>query len=274
MLQLPKAPLLLLASSLISCSEDSKPETQSLFDGKSLTGWHLQKESTNESYATNTENFIAKDGALHCYQSKDRKGSLILTDETYDDFELTLDIKSTFGNDSGIFLRCTEAGQGIQIMNDYIKDGAIGFLFGQGTGAFISRPIILDETDGNVIAKDKYDGQEIDKLDYAIDAAGFNKIWKQDDWNTLKVRCVGEVPKITTWINGTKVMEMDGATYAARGLKHEKKLNWDSPTAWNAEEVHKITGGKGSIGLQVHPGKRWAEGTPASYRNITIKEIK
>lgn len=269
-----RLPLLLLSLALASCCDDKTPKAKSLFDGKSLDGWHLQKESSNDHYVTNTENFVVKDGALHCYQSKDRKGSLILTDQTYDDFELTLDIKSTFGNDSGIFLRCTESGQGIQIMNDYIEDGAVGFLFGQGTGGFISRPIILDQIDGKIIAKDKYNGEEIDKLVYAIDAGGFNKIWKQDDWNTLKVRCVGVAPKITTWINGTKIMEMDGATYAARGLKHEKKLNWNSPTAWNAESVHEITGGKGSIGLQVHPGKRWAEGTSASYRNITIQEIK
>ena len=47
------------------------------------------------------------------------------------------------------------------------------------------------------------------------------KVWKVDDWNTAKVRVEGKYPKITTWINGLKVCDFDGATLTTD--KYEKQ---------------------------------------------------
>ncbi|MFD2257834.1 DUF1080 domain-containing protein [Luteolibacter algae] len=257
------------AASLLSAEDAPRP----LFDGKSLTGWHIpERKETDKDYATK-ENFFVKDGAIHCYQLPNKKGGIILTDEEFSEFELEMDFKSDWGCDSGIFIHCNEQGQGIQILNDYLKDGCVGFGFGSGMGGFISRPILLNEVDGKIVARDSYDAVEKDGLLYAIDASGWNKMWKTDDWNRIRIRCVGDAPHITTWINGVKVMEMDGTTYKARSLKDETEKNWDAPSAWDSDKVRETTGGKGSIALQIHVGGRWKQGGSAAYRNITIKEL-
>jgi len=68
-------------------------------------------------------------------------------------------------------------------------------------------------------------------------------------------------------------MEMNGVSYQARALKDESKKNWKAKPAWSSERVQQITGGKGSIGLQIHPGGRWKQGGSVQYRNIRIKEL-
>ena len=264
----------MLAGALSCTSLQAEEDCRQIFDGATLKGWHIMEMPADSEYHATAENFFVKDGALHCYQLKNRKGGLLLTDAQYDDFELMLEIKSDWGCDSGIFLRCTENGRGIQVLNDYLKRGCVGFLFGQGTGGYISRPIALHMEGDNVVAQDVYDAVEKDKLVYAIDAAGWNKLWKHSEWNTIKIRCTGIEPEITTWINGVKVMEMDGTTYAARHLKEESKQNWNAPSTWNNSNVQKVTGGKGSIAVQIHPGGRWKPGGSAMYRNIRIRKLK
>ncbi|MEO0793851.1 MAG: DUF1080 domain-containing protein [Verrucomicrobiota bacterium] len=268
------------------CSVFAKPsccsstaEHQSLFNGDSLDGWKIMEVPADNKYYATEENFFVKGGALHCFQTgPERKGGLLLSEKKFRDFELLIDIKSDWGCDSGIFLRCTDDGRGIQVLNDYLEDGSIGFPFGQGTGAYISRPIRLygepNVSEANdVIARDIYDAVEVDGLLYAIDAEGWNQAWKHGEWNTLKVVCVGPEPFITTWINGVKVMEFDGSLYRGRQLRDEIQQDWDKPSAWDSEKVQKITGGSGSIALQVHPGGRWQPGGSAMYKNIFIKDL-
>lgn len=245
---------------------------ESLFDGKSLDGWHIMEVPQDHKYYSTSDCFFVKDGAVHCVQADSRRGGLLLSDKQFDDFELELDFKGAWGCDSGVFLRCTAQGQAIQIMNDYLKNGCVGFVHGQSTGSFISRPIMLNREGKSVKAVDVYDGKQIDKLLYSIDAAQWNQLWKPDQWNHLKVRCVGDAPHITTWINGVKIMEMDGRTYQGRSLKDEKKQRWDAPPAWDAANVRKITGGKGHIALQIHPGERWKKGAAVQYRNMRVRE--
>ncbi|WOO40601.1 DUF1080 domain-containing protein [Rubellicoccus peritrichatus] len=258
---------------------NSKKGFTPIFNGQSLEGWHIMEREADDTYYATEENFFVKDGVLHCFQTQpSRKGGLILSDDEYGDFELIIDVKSDWGCDSGIFLRCTEDGRGIQVLNDYLQNGCIGFLFGQGTGAYISRPIRLyghpDSQDAeNVFAKDIYDGVEIDNLTYSIGASEWNKVWRHGEWNTLKIRCTGSEPVVTTWVNGVKIMEMDGSDYQARHLNHENVQNWDQPSAWDSEKVQRITGNRGSIALQIHPGGRWKPGGSAMYRNIRIREL-
>ena len=244
-----------------------------LFNGTTLEGWHVMQKPEGDNYHAKDGNFFVKDGVLHCYQLPNCNGALLLSDGKYGDFELEMEIKSDWGCDSGIFLRCTEEGQGIQVLNDYLKEGNIGFLYGQGTGGYISRPIRFTEADANGTAYDVYDGKQIDGLVYSIDAAGWNAAWNPDDWNTIRIRCMGTEPQISTWINGTLVMEMDGTTYQARLLKDENERNWFAKPAWRGEQVQTITGGKGSIAVQIHPGSRWKQGGSAMYRNMRIKEL-
>lgn len=245
-----------------------------IFDGESLAGWHVMTKPAGDAYRAGSDSFVVEDGAIVCTQGEGQQGGMLLTDATYIDFDLELELKSDWGCDSGIFIRCTDGGEGIQILNDYLPGGNVGGIYGQGTGGYFSRPIQLEERAGKLAARDAYDGVELDGLLYSIDAATWNKIWKADDWNTLHVRCLGVEPRITTWINGVKVMEMDGRVYQARRLEDVERGNWSAPTAWDRETVQSITGNAGSIGLEVRPGNRWKPAGEVRYRNIRLTPIK
>ncbi|MDZ8118448.1 3-keto-disaccharide hydrolase [Pontiella agarivorans] len=263
--------IMMIMGGLMACTAFAGDGFKPIFDGKSLNGWHILQKPEGDKYYATEKNFYAKDGAIHCFQTPEKKGGLLLSDGKYGDFILEMEIKSDWGCDSGIFLRCTEDGRGIQVLNDYLKEGNVGFLFGQGTGGYISRPIRFTERPGEVY--DVYDGVEIDRLKYGIDAKGWNALWKPGEWNTIRIQCVGSEPMITTWVNGEKIMEMDGSVYAGRSLKEENKQNWAAKPAWDSKSVQHITGGKGSIAVQIHPGYRWKPGGAAMYRNIRIKEL-
>ncbi|MDQ8188363.1 DUF1080 domain-containing protein [Pelagicoccus sp. SDUM812002] len=247
-----------------------------IFNGRSLDGWHIMQMPSDDPYHATEDNFFVEDGAIVCAQTEQRKGGLLLTDATFIDFELKLEMKSDWGCDSGVFIRCTNKGQGIQIMNDYLPGGNVGGLYGQGTGGYLSRPIQLAEgtESGSVLARNSYDGVEIDGLVYFIDADGWNELWKASEWNTLRIRCVGAEPRITTWVNDVKVMEMDGRVCRARHLEDVNNANWDAKPAWDQELIQSITGNAGRIGLQIHPGNRWKAGGTVRYRSIVLTPIK
>jgi hypothetical protein len=246
-----------------------------LFDGQSLKGW---VQASGHFVARNYSGgeWRVEDGAITGHQKPPLIGTFLHTEKEYGDFELLIDLNPDWGCDSGIFLRTNARGQCIQVFVDYLQRGNIGFVFGQGTGVFCSMPWELeavheDDKLVGVVAVDKYDGVEVDGLIYSAPAANFNKVWKHGEFNTLKIRMIGPEPLITTWVNGVKMMEMDGSTFRARGLRDMRQGNFDAPPAWNQSRVLEQIGTRGTIGLQVHPGSRW-DGT-VHYKNIRIKEL-
>ena len=269
----------LLPDGLAAQVVSDKNITQVIFDSETLKGWHIMQKSADNSYYATEENSFVRDGAITCFQTPpEKKGGLLLSDGEYGDFELSLDFKNDWDCDSGVLFHCTESGKGIQVLNDYYQGGSMGFLLGQGTGSFFSAPYTMsaeDKDNGSIeiVAVDQYDAVDLDGLLFTISATEFNKIWKHGEFNNLKISCVGSEPKITSWINGSKIMEMDGRSYRARNLQATWYKKWDSPPAWDAERVREITGNKGHIALQLHPGKRWKHGGVVQYKNIQIEEL-
>ncbi|MBT2597563.1 family 16 glycoside hydrolase [Arthrobacter sp. ISL-72] len=90
-------------------------------------------------------------------------------------------------------------------------------------------------------------------------------MWRWDDWNELRVRCVGALPVITSWVNGLKVAEVHAATL-------------QSPN-YDPEAVLGVLGERGHIALEVHDNDamfgeaRWGKGAQCRWRNIRIKEL-
>jgi len=81
----------------------SKPVWISLFDGKSLNGWHLFNKTTE------IKTWKIEDGALVCLGGKGPSGSGdIFTDQSFANFELRWEWKVDKGSNSGVFYHVVE----------------------------------------------------------------------------------------------------------------------------------------------------------------------
>lgn len=232
-----------------------------LFDGKSLAGWH--KNPQRIGHGTGGV-WRVEEGTITGEQDPPGSGNggILLTDRKFGDFELEISIKPDWGVCSGLFLRANDRGQCIQMMVDYHDAGNVGHLYGEGTGGWNTRTYDVNG---------KYDDQK-KLIGYTTAnpkttaAAGllqsctpdeWLKAWKLDDWNQVKVRCVGKHPRITTWINGLQVCEFDGA--ASTVERYQK------------DEVLKSLSAEGSIAVQVHGGKGWPDGAKCRWKSIRIR---
>lgn len=112
------------------------------------------------------------------------QGSIMWTEKEYKDFIVEADFKFISGDiDSGIFLR--EISQQIQL----------------GVSASLRR--------------DLTGSPYISGKGYPAEAKNVEKSLRQDDWNTIKVKVVGE--KYTVWLNGNLVLEYTSEKVPEKG---------------------------------------------------------
>lgn len=266
-----------IAGKLLASRAIAKPSQgfEPLFDGTSLQGWFKPRLPADHRYAGGDWQVV--DGSIggRQFPAGNRSGSMLLTERSFGDFELMLDVLPVWGCDSGLFLRSTDEGQCIQVMIDYLPGGSVGFLHGQGTGGFFNSPIELRprESGYGIDVLNTYDAIERDGVLHAADAATWRQAWNFDGWNTLRVRCTGRLPDITTWINDVKIVEMQSRTFRPRQLADARRQNWAAPSAYNAEDIHRRLGSRGRIGLQVHPGNRWTDDGVVRFRNVLVREL-
>ncbi len=202
----------------------------SMFDGRTLAGWHWSRTSHHGTTAQAT----VEDGALVLRQRPFGQGGLLLSDRSYTDFELSVEAKPDPDFNSGIFLRSSEAGSAYQI--ELVRPG--------NTGAWLGEMMRLGQP--------QYIGERED----------INRVWKDGEWNTMRVRIVGEAPHVTLWINDVKMWELQmprndqiGGVYGGRiGLQ----LHWTATYT-------------SAAGVAYGSGAPWAV---QRFRNIRIKELK
>ena len=233
-----------------------------LFDGKTLNGWH--KNPKPIGHGTGGKWYVDQ-GAIVGEQDPPGSGNggILLTDSEFEDFELLIDMNHDWGPCSGLFLRSNDRGQCIQMMVDFHDGGNIGHIYGEGTGNFICRAFDIDGKvkDGQLtsLSTSNHKTPAEHGCRYTCTPDEWLQAWKVGQWNTIKVRCTGKYPTITTWINGVKICEWDGATY-----KHPQ---------YDREKVHQLLGEKGSIAVQVHGGTGWPKGAKVRWKNIRIKPL-
>ncbi len=244
-------PALLLAglAALLSPAgaEDKKEKSdegfESIFDGKTLQGWHVSAKSGHSAASKHRSGgrWVVEDGAIVGSQDVPGNGGLIITDKAYGDFEVVLEMNNDFGPDSGLFLRSTEDGRAYQALIDYHKGGNLMGVYGEGLRPgfhvynfqFLGEPAKIKEHE----------------CPFALPVAPekWPDFWKHGEWNELRVRIVGNPPKITTWIKGVKFME------------------------WT--DTMKRTADKGGIALQVHGGGDYTKQF-VRYRKIRVKQLE
>jgi hypothetical protein len=216
---------------------------ESIFDGKTLQGWHVSAKTGHSRASKNQSGgkWKVEDGAIVGSQDIPGNGGIIITDELFGDFEVVLEMNNDFGPDSGLFLRSTEEGTAFQAMIDYHAGGNLMGLYGEGKlGA---KPSVM-----NFRFTEKVTGihREPSLFPLPVLPAAWPKFWRAGEWNELRARIVGNPPAITTWINGVKFME------------------WQE-----TEKRHPDAGG---IGLQVHGGGDHTKEF-VRYRNIRLKRM-
>jgi hypothetical protein len=213
-----------------------------IFDGKTLKGWHVSSQSGHSRASKNKSGgkWVVEDGTIVGTQDIPGNGGLLITDKQYKDFEIILEMKNDFGPDSGLFMRSNEKGQAYQAMIDYYRGGNLMGLYGEALnpGFHIRNFSFLDSPE-----KIKEDKAEF-KL--PVSPKEWPNFWKHGEWNEFKSRIVGQPPHITTWIKGVKFMD------------------WTDPMKRHQDE--------GGIALQVHGGGDHTREF-VRYRSIRVKEL-
>ncbi len=239
------------------------PKYESLFDGETLAGWHTNPEKIGHGTGGL---WRVEDGAIVGEQDPPGSGNggILLTDETFGDFELLIDMKPDWGICSGLFLRSTQQGKCFQMLVDYHDNGNVGHIYGEGTGAFTNRPFdimgVYDDEKNLTGLTTQPPKRDTTASGYSITGDDWVHVWKVNDWNTAKVRVVGSPPKITTWINSLKVSEFDAAEF-------------EDPK-YDRDKVSELLGSEGRIAVQVHGGTRaWPKGAVCRWRNIRIRRL-
>jgi hypothetical protein len=217
-------------------------------------------------------------------QSPFGDGGILLTDKSYKNFELYMEVRPDYGCDSGIFFRSTESGHAYQITMDYLPGGSMGRLItetingvggtdraaiialrglppsatpagastGAPAGARAGAPAGAPAAGGRAGAPPRTPVVAGIPLGMTTPNGEdpWMKVWKREAWNTIRVRVEGDIPHVTVWINDQIVTDTQ-------------------------EKTNRAEGGvvSGPIAIQLHGGNRWVQAGFWRWRNIGIKEL-
>ena len=139
-----------------------------IFNGRDLDGWTVH----------GTELWYVDAGDLICESGPDAQYGYLRTNETYTDFDLTLEFKQEANGNSGVFFRSTIDGT---IISGWQAEVAPPGLFSGGIYESYGRGWLI---------------QPDPSKDSAL---------HMGEWNTMRVRVVGT--RVTTWINSTEMID-------------------------------------------------------------------
>ena len=183
---LRRAALVLAGALLAGCTYAPAPEPEpamnsssanagwrSLFDGKTLTGWHVYRETGTPT------NWAVVDGTIQ----RTADGGDLVTDEQFANFELTLDWKIAPGGNSGILYRVSDTGEETYFTGPEMQ--------------------VLDDTrqpDGKSPLTSA-------GSDYGLYPAPRGVVKPAGEWNTVRLVVNGN--HVEHWLNGVKVVEYE-----------------------------------------------------------------
>ncbi len=188
----------------------SSAQTKSLFDGKTTTGWHAYLKTGPGAWSV-------VDGALQLNPKAEGQGDL-LSDNEYENYELSLEWKIAEGGNSGVILSVHEAPE---LKETYL------------TGIEMQ---VLDDK-----------GAEDNKLATHLAGALYDMkapahpAKPAGEWNKVKIR--KQNGHLTFWLNGKQVIDVQiGSPEWQEMLDKSKFKTWKGFAAYP----------KGHIALQAH----------------------
>jgi hypothetical protein len=200
-----------------------------IFNGRDTTGWHWSRTTHHGT----TARARVENGALILQPYPFGQGGVLLTDKVYKDFELYVEANPDSNYNSGIFLRSTEGGSAFQI--EIVRPGNTGALLGER--------------------------QRVSERKFIGPVTDIETVWKENDWNSFRVRMEGEVPHVWLWVNDVKLWELqlpvNDQVAGAYGGMIGLQLHW---TATYTEAARGFGGG----------GRSWLV---QRFRNIGIREL-
>ena len=244
----------------------------SIFDGKTINGWNLNAKSNHSSTSGNKSpgRWEIRDGVIIGSQDIPGNGGLFMTDRTYTDFEIAVDMRNDFGMDSGLFLRSDQTGSAYQVVLDYRRGGGLGGVYGERLKpGFIVQPFsFLDApdrifTEGLDSPTRRFRNPGPVPMPVALRA--WPSFWRHGQWNEIRARIAGVPARITTWINGVQFVDYtDSISRLPEGhiaLQVHGGLEFVNGKDW--------VGVDGSTGGDTDYTKRFVR-----FRNIRVKELK
>jgi hypothetical protein len=154
---------------LLACSINVLGQSVSLFNGKDLAGWKIH----------GTEKWYVEKGELVCESGPDKQYGYLVSDNSYKDFELTVEFKQASNGNSGVFFHSSIEGTKISGWQAEVAPagkhtGGIYESYGRG---WLIKPSP---------EKEKY--------------------LKEGEWNRLVVRVKGN--DVTTFLNGQQMISL------------------------------------------------------------------
>ncbi|HEY4259671.1 MAG TPA: DUF1080 domain-containing protein, partial [Schlesneria sp.] len=231
--------LAVVFASLNAFGADAADGSKVIFNGKDLTGWDGDPRL-----------WSVKDGVIHGETTAENaaKGNtfLIWNEGTTGDFELRLMYRCNAANNSGIQYRSKHITEKVsnkwvvrgyqhELRNELKLPNVSGFIYDEGGKR--GRICLVGEQ-----ATWEVDGKKVVKSDL-IDQAGWEKLFKLNEWNEVKITAQGN--HIQHFMNGQLTLDF---------------------TDNNPELALK----DGILALQLHAGSpMWAE-----FKEIRIRELK
>lgn len=257
----------LLAGSAVSILKaQSSPRDEEgyrpLFDGATLRGW---TDRTRSKAHPSPDRWSVEGGVIVGGHDVSGGGSRLVSDEAFDDFEFVTDVRPDWPAAAAILVRTLpEASAGIRVLVNYYPHGELGGYYGKGIGGFHACAYAFSAVKGadgriqKLLPEASPQAKSRVPLDFAAPVGTFLKIWKPGDWNRFRIRSVGAIPNLTTWINGEKISELDTSKI--------KLPNFD-PKAM----LDRI-GRAGHIALEVQENG-WAPRAACRWRNIYVRTL-
>jgi hypothetical protein len=198
-----------------------------LFDGKTTNGWHTYlKDGVSKSWSV-------ADGEL-MFNPEGGDGGDLITNDEYENYDLTLEWKVEEGVNSGIIFNVKEDPK--------------------YRATYITGPE-MQVLDNIKAADNKVENHLAGSLYDIMGSAATSKPKPVGEWN--QVRILQNNGQLTLFLNGIKTADVDFKSEEWQTLKSKSKFrNWKDFAAFS----------KGRIAFQDHGGK-------VSFRNIKIKQL-
>lgn len=151
-------------------------QEKSLFNGQDLTGWTIY----------GTEKWYVEDGLLVSESGPDAQYGYLATDESYKDFEVSLEFLQEADGNSGVFIRSTiegtkVSGWQVEVAPKGKHTGGVYESYGRG---WLVKPEVEKEL-----------------------------VLREGQWNTLKIRVMGD--QLTSWLNGVQMVSINDEAIGA-----------------------------------------------------------